>query len=102
MHLALPAVGARMIRPGWCGVGLASGRTELVGKLDDDALSALLSDPRYPGEGDQILGGHGPPQLVGGVDSQHGLGQPRSDSAGRLKQLEHVPLVFVGETEEGE
>jgi hypothetical protein len=49
-----------------------------------------------------VLGRDRPAERVGRVHRQHRQRQPGADAAGRLEQLEDVPLVVGGEAEQGE
>ncbi len=72
-------------------------RAEPVLELEHQPLRALAPDPGHLGQCHQVLGRDGAPQRVGGVHGQHGLRQPRPDAGHRLQDLEHGPLVVVGE-----
>ena len=77
-------------------------RAQLVGHVQDDALSALGSQAGYPREGGDVLGGDGPPERVGRVDGQHRQRQLGSNTLGAHQGAKAVPLVGVGEAEQGQ
>src|SRR5207237_578571 len=79
-----------------------AGRAEPVLQLEHDPLRPLLADAGDHGQRAEILGRDGAAQRVGRVHGQHGQGQPGPHAAGRLQQLEDVPLVVGGEAVQGE
>ena len=95
VQLVAPAPGCAGGPPG--GRAAAVDRAEPVLELEDDPLGALATDAGHLHERGEVLGGDGAAQLVGAVDREHRLGEPRADPAGGLQQLEHDPLVVVGE-----
>jgi hypothetical protein len=78
-------------------VRAGEGRTDAVAQLENQAFRALLADAGDPGQGRDVAAGDGAPYRIGLVHREHRLGEPRSDAARRLQQLEELLLVVVGE-----
>ena len=75
---------------------------EPVAQLEDDPLGALLADAGHLGQRLDVLLRDRGPQVVGGEDGEHRLGQLGADPAGGLEQLEAGLLVVVEEAEQGQ
>ena len=84
-----------------------AGRCRTARRAGRSSSSTIRCAPLrpMPGTFDQrgeVLGGDGGAQPVGGVHREHRQGQPRPDAGDRLHRLEGVPLVGVGEAEQGQ
>src|SRR6478736_4584728 len=98
LHLVAPGVGGR--GGGRGRVVHADRRADAVLELEDDALGALLTDPRDAGQGLDVLGRDGAAYVVGGHHRDDRLRDLGADPGRGLDDLEDGLLVVVEEPED--